>query len=57
MTRLGYQSSSDDLVHQVKIAGKNVFLYSLVFYSKHKLGQEFWRETLTRTDPQLGLQL
>ena len=54
MTSLGYQSSRDALVHQVKIARKNVFLYSLVLYSRHWLGQEFWRETLTRTDPQLG---
>lgn len=57
MTGLGYKSSKDDLVHQVKIARKNVFLYSLVFYSRHKLGQTFWRDTLRRTDPQLGLEL
>lgn len=53
MTKLGYKSSKADLVHQVKIAKKNVFLYSLVFYSRHELGQAFWRETLRRTDPQL----
>jgi three-Cys-motif partner protein len=57
MVRLGYHSSQDDLTHQVKIAGKNVFLYSLVFYSRHELGKNFWKETLTRTDPQLGLRL
>lgn len=57
MTRLGYKSSRDDLVHQVKIARKNVFLYSLVCYSRHELGQTFWRDTLRRTDPQLGLEL
>jgi hypothetical protein len=57
MAALGYQSSRDDLVHQVKIARKNVFLYSLVLYSRHRLGQAFWRETLTRTDPQVSLGL
>jgi three-Cys-motif partner protein len=57
MTALGYKPTKDDLVHQVKIAGKNVFLYSLVLYSKHDLGQTLWRETLTRTDPQLGFGL
>ena len=56
MTRLGYQSTRDDLVHPVKVTAKNVFLYSLVAYSKHKLGQSFWRETLARTDPQIGLE-
>lgn len=57
MTAIGYYPSRDDLVHQVKIARKNVFLYSLVLYSRHKLGQDFWRETLERTSPQLGLEL
>lgn len=57
MVRLGYHSSSDDLTHQVKIAGKNVFLYSLVFYSRSQLGKVFWRETLARTSSQLGLPL
>ncbi len=54
MMALGYRSSRDDLTHQMKVTGKNVFL-SLVFYSRHELGQGFWRETLVRTNPQLGL--
>jgi three-Cys-motif partner protein len=57
MVRLGYHSSRDELTHQVKIAGKNVFLYSLVFYSRHELGKNFWKETLSRTSPQLGFGL
>jgi three-Cys-motif partner protein len=57
MTTLGYRSSQDDLIHQVKIARKNVFLYSLVFYSRHELGQTFWRDTLRRADPQIGFDL
>jgi three-Cys-motif partner protein len=57
MTGLGYFSCSDDLVHQVKISGKNVFLYSLVLYSRSQVGQEFWRDTLRRSDPQLGFDL
>ncbi len=35
MAGLGYKPARDDLVHQVKIARKNVFLYSLVLYSFH----------------------
>jgi hypothetical protein len=57
MSGLGYHPSRDRLIHQVKIARKNVFLYSLVFYSRHELGQSFWRETLRRVDPQIGLDL
>lgn len=57
MTDLGYRSVKDALVHQVKIAKKNVFLYSLVLYSKHELGENFWKETLVRTNPQIALDL
>lgn len=55
MVGLGYHSSRDDLIHQVRVSGKNVFLYSLVFYSRHHIAQGFWRETLVHTDPQFGL--
>lgn len=57
MVGLGYRPSRADLVHQVKIARKNVFLYSLVFYSRHEIAENFWRETLARTDPQTSLDL
>ena len=57
MTRLGYEPVSADLIHDVKITGKNVFLYSLVLYSRHELAYTLWRVTLRRTDPQLGLEL
>lgn len=57
MMALGYHTASDDLVHQVKIAKKGVFLYSLVFYTRHELGKRFWRTTLEKADPQLGLGL
>lgn len=56
MTGLDYLECNKDLVHQVRIARKNVLLYSLVLYSRHELGQRFWRETLRGTDPQLGIQ-
>jgi three-Cys-motif partner protein len=56
MQGLGYLECSDDLVHQVRVSGKRVFLYSLVFYSRHELGQQFWRETLRRTDVQTQIE-
>ena len=37
--------------------GKKVFLYSLVFYSKNPLGQQFWQATRKSTDPQFSLEL
>jgi len=48
---LGGQTA--DLVHQVKIASKNVFLYSQVLYSRHERGRAFWRETLRRTSAKM----
>lgn len=57
MTRLGYEPVSADLIHTVKIAGKNVPIYSLVLYSQHELAYRLWRDTLRRTDAQLGLGL
>lgn len=55
MKGLDYLPCTDDLVHQVKFTGKNVFLYSLVLYSRSGLGQKLWRGTLRSSDPQLGL--
>jgi three-Cys-motif partner protein len=55
MVRLGYLSTLMDDVHPVKAAGTGVLQYTLVFYSKHPLGQKFWQSTLARTDPQLRL--
>jgi three-Cys-motif partner protein len=57
MVSLGYQSTDLSDVHTVRIAKKNVFLYSLVFYSKHPLGGTFWKAARTGTNPQLGFGL
>ncbi|NIM49322.1 MAG: three-Cys-motif partner protein TcmP [Gemmatimonadales bacterium] len=57
MTRIGYRSAQPAHAHPVMIPSKRVLLYMLVLYSKHELGQRFWEETLTHTDPQLGLVL
>jgi three-Cys-motif partner protein len=57
MVSLGYRSADLSDVHSVKIPKKNVFLYSLVFYSKHELGGTFWKAARAGTDPQLGFGL
>lgn len=55
MTRIGYQAARPDDAHPIKVVGKNVFLYSLVFYSQNPLGQKFWQATRLGTDPQMTL--
>ena len=56
MQRLGYLSAADD-AHTVKVFGMGVVQYVLAFYSKHSLGQHFWRETRSSLSSQLGLEL
>lgn len=47
-----YESPSDlELIR----GDNNQPLYHLAFFSKHKLGLKFWRETVMNTEPQLSL--
>lgn len=57
MTRLGYEGIRPGEAHDVRIKGKNVYLYSLVLYSRDRLAKKFWRETLKGTDEQFTLGL
>jgi len=57
MVRIGYLPAEDDHYHRVTAVGKGVLQYILVFYSKHPLGQQFWKDTLTRSTDQFGLDL
>ena len=41
----------------VKVTGMGVFLYALVLYSRHPLGEEFWQTTLDSADKQLQMKL
>ena len=57
MTRVDYPASRPDDAHPIRVIGKNVFLYSLVLYSKDRLGQKFWQAARERTQPQTRLGL
>jgi three-Cys-motif partner protein len=57
MTRLGYKAALPGDAHPIRVMGKNVFLYSLVFYSKNDLGRQFWEATRKGADPQIRLDL
>jgi three-Cys-motif partner protein len=57
MARLGYKAGRPSDAHPVRVMGKNVFLYSLVFYSKSDLGKQFWEATRKGSDPQTKLDL
>lgn len=57
MTRLGYRAQQPEESHPIRVMGKGVFLYSLVFYSKDPLGQRFWRAARSSTEAQTSLDL
>lgn len=57
MTGMGYRSTTPDLMHHVRIPRKNVVIYTLVFYTRHELGEHLWKAALRSADPQLGLAL
>ena len=57
MVRIGYLPASEDDYHRVTAFGKRVLQYILVLYSKHPLGQQFWKETLSGSEPQLRFDL
>jgi three-Cys-motif partner protein len=55
MTHLGYRRRDPRDTVTVKVTGKGVYLYSLAFYSRHELGERFWKTTIAGTDPQIEL--
>lgn len=57
MTRLGYEAARPTDAHPIHVIGKKVFLYSLVLYSKDKLGNQFWQAARQISDPQTKLDL
>jgi three-Cys-motif partner protein len=57
MVRLKYLSAAEHLRQQINAAGTGVLQYVLVFYSKHRLGQQFWRTAIGSAPSQTSLNL
>lgn len=57
MVGLGYKEIGREDAHPIRIPGKNVFLYSLVFYSKSDLGRGFFKAARSGISPQFDLGL
>jgi len=57
MTRLGYEATRKEDAQAVRISGKQVYLYSLVMYSKDELAKRLWKAARMVVDPQYGLGL
>lgn len=58
MERLGFRRREMKDTVTVKVTGMGVYLYSLALYTRHELGEQFWRTTITGTSPpQLSFDL
>jgi hypothetical protein len=53
MIKLGYKKPEKK--QEIRSYTKNLSLYYLALYSKHELGNKFWKEMQKYTDNQLGL--
>lgn len=55
MKTLGYIYSGIEETVQIRSTEKNLPLYHLAFFSRHKLGEKFWKEAKKYSNDQLGL--
>jgi hypothetical protein len=55
MEGLGYHYRGIGSTQLIRSREKNLPLYRLAFFSRHSLGEEFWKETKRCSDPQLKL--
>jgi three-Cys-motif partner protein len=56
MHRLDYMDPALKETLLIRSDEKNLPLYRLALYSKHKLGAKFWKETKKYSDPQTGFE-
>jgi hypothetical protein len=54
MESLDYIDPGLQNVATIRSQEKNLLLYRLGLYSRHKLGAKFWKETQKYTNPQVG---
>ena len=53
MEQLGYREHAAEQTQLIRSTEKNLPLYRLAFFSRHKLGQQFWKEVKKYENPQL----
>ncbi|HEX9662136.1 MAG TPA: three-Cys-motif partner protein TcmP [Candidatus Binatia bacterium] len=55
MEQLGYREHAAEQTQLIRSTEKNLPLYRLAFFSRHELGQQFWKEVKKYVNPQLDL--
>jgi hypothetical protein len=56
MARLGYPAPSLEDGVVIRSVAKNLLLYRLMFYSKNRLGDKFWKQARKYSSPQTGFE-
>jgi hypothetical protein len=54
MEQLGYRDRAAEKTQLIRSTEKNLPLYRLAFFSRHALGEQFWKEAKKYSYPQLG---
>jgi three-Cys-motif partner protein len=57
MERLDFRRREMKDTISVKVTGMGVYLYSLALYTRHELGEQFWKTTIAGTEPQYDMGL
>lgn len=57
MERLDFRRREMKDTVSVRVTGMGVYLYSLALYTRHPLGEQFWKTTIAGTSPQMDLGL
>lgn len=55
MQELGFRRREMKDTVSINVTGMGVYLYSLALYSRHELGEKFWKTTLVGTSPQIDM--
>ena len=55
MAEIGYKHTKPEDTVDIRLPVKNVSLYRLAFFSKHKLAHNFWGDVKKYSKPQLDL--
>jgi len=55
MERLGFRRREMKDTVSVNVTGRSVYLYSLALYTRHPLGEQFWKTTLAGTSEQMDM--
>jgi hypothetical protein len=55
MEKLGYRTHAAEQTQLIRATDKHLPIYRLAFFSRHEIGERFWKEVRKYVNPQFGL--